>query len=834
VLTIILGEGCDGEAVSGELTVLLPARQGMPAASPLLPGPREAHGETGAAPPALGPFDVDAVGLPANAALDLLLRLPQPGRPSGAGDGHPQVVVAPDLAVPERASRLVLDLVARGRVVPRLARDPDGDGYVAQWRPLRTDLGTVRAVGRLVEALPAVGRAALAAEDLDSAEAVAAEHGGWEAVPAPSATAVVWGLVDALTDACVREALAARGPRPAPPSRPGRARPDAADAWLAALTGADPRLSDRADPAAVRRLAEALDAWAAPGPEGEDAFRVGFRLHPPPEARPSDEDGDPAEGGGEAEDWTLELLLQSLEDPTLHIPAAEVWDPDSPGRAVVATRAPDPDAMLLAGLGRAVRCLSELEAGLRTARPEAVVLDSEGAARFLRHGARVLEQAGFGVFLPPFWEGGRLGLKLHVQEPGDDHAPGFGGWFRFRWEVALGDELVTADELARLAALKVPLLRVKGRWVELRPEDVDLALAALRDDGEDDRRMGLIDALRAGLGAAESPMGLPVRGVEADGPLGALLGGDGKLKRKRTPRAFEGKLRPYQERGLSWLSFLSGLGLGGCLADDMGLGKTIQLLALLLAERSRRRAGTKRRPGAGPGPTLLVCPTSVVGNWQREAARFAPSLLTLVHHGAGRLAGETFVEAAAGADLVVTTYGVVLRDAAALAEVDWHRVALDEAQNVKNPDTKIAQAVRALPAATRVALTGTPVENRLSDLWSIMEFLNPGLLGSRKAFREQYAVPIERYGSADRAAALRRLVRPFLLRRLKTDRGVVRDLPHKLELKVYCQRRTGSAPGAGAGGSARPGGPNASYRCSSRSGWAPGSPGAAATHAAAR
>ncbi|MBO0714244.1 MAG: DEAD/DEAH box helicase, partial [Acidimicrobiales bacterium] len=271
----------------------------------------------------------------------------------------------------------------------------------------------------------------------------------------------------------------------------------------------------------------------------------------------------------------------------------------------------------------------------------------------------------------------------------------------------------------------------------------------------------------------------PLSGVEADGWLGELLAGaiDRRVEAMPTPSGFAGALRPYQERGLAWLSFLGSLSLGSCLADDMGLGKTAQLLALEVAERSE---------GRRPPPTLVVCPMTVVGNWQHEAARFAPRLRVLVHHGPDRLGGKAFARAAARADLVITTYGLVARDVERLSSLEWSRVVLDEAQNVKNSETRQAKAVRRLSSRHRVALTGTPVENRLSELWSIMEFLNPGLLGSERGFRERFAAPIERYGDDEAAGVLRRCTGPFVLRRLKTDRSIIADLPEKLEIKVYC------------------------------------------------
>ncbi len=220
------------------------------------------------------------------------------------------------------------------------------------------------------------------------------------------------------------------------------------------------------------------------------------------------------------------------------------------------------------------------------------------------------------------------------------------------------------------------------------------------------------------------------------------------------------------------MQFLARVGLGGCLADDMGLGKTATTLAHLV-ER--------------PGPHLVVCPLSVVHNWESESRRFTPGLSVVVHHGSGRQQGGPALFGLADADLVITTYGLLPRDVDALSSVDWTTVVLDEAQMVKNPSTKAAKAVRQLGAAQKLALTGTPVENRLSELWSILDACNPGLLGSQKGFREQYAGPIERTNDPDAAARLRTLTQPFVLRRTKADRRLLPDLPDKLEQIAYAQ-----------------------------------------------
>jgi SNF2 family DNA or RNA helicase len=228
---------------------------------------------------------------------------------------------------------------------------------------------------------------------------------------------------------------------------------------------------------------------------------------------------------------------------------------------------------------------------------------------------------------------------------------------------------------------------------------------------------------------------------------------------------------------LDYLFFMSGIGLGACLADDMGLGKTIQMLAL----QTREHADDPRL-----GPTLLICPMSVVGNWQHEAATFAPALRVYVHHGPDRLRDNDFTAICSEIDVVITTYAIATRDGDLLSARSWRRVVLDEAQTVKNSASRQAAAVRRIPADHRIALTGTPVENRLAELWSVMDFVNPGLLGSAQGFRTRYSIPVERYGQTEPAETLRAITRPYLLRRLKTDPTIIDDLPDKIEMKQYC------------------------------------------------
>jgi non-specific serine/threonine protein kinase len=511
-----------------------------------------------------------------------------------------------------------------------------------------------------------------------------------------------------------------------------------------------------------------LAAWQRDAAGG--AVRACFRLVEPV-----------AEDRGDG--WRLDFALQAADEPSLLVDAEQVWR--SRGALKALTRhIAAPQETLLRELGRASRLYPELESALRTATPSTLELDATGAHRLLRQGAPLLAAAGFGVLLPGWWSkpSARLGARLQAKGAGPapgtvatDRGVGLGAIVDYKWQLALGDEPLTQGELDRLTRLKAPLVRLRGQWVELDPKRLAAALKIMNNPAG---QMTVGELLHAAGDGDEAPGGLPVVGVRAEGWLADLLAEDAdrRMAPVEPPEGFAGVLRPYQQRGLSWLSFLESAGLGGILADDMGLGKTVQLLALMAADRSRPVAG----------PTLLVCPMSLVGNWQREAERFVPGLRVHVHHGAERARGKAFAAAVAASDLVITTYAIAARDAGALSTMHWHRLVVDEAQAIKNAATKQAVAVRQVPARHRVAVTGTPVENRLADLWSIMEFANPGLLGSAGRFKELYAEPIERRGDEPAAERLRRVTQPFVLRRVKTDKSIISDLPEKLEMEVLC------------------------------------------------
>jgi len=577
-----------------------------------------------------------------------------------------------------------------------------------------------------------------------------------------------------MTDAAARRWGRVSAP-PHPPQTP-------AQAWLQALARDEARV--HASPAQLERLQAAHRAWLRSlYAAGDQHLRVVFRLEPPAQpdpAQPKDDDPNPA--------WTLHYLLQAREDPSLLAPAAAVWQGQAaPAPAVLGRRWAQAPQVLLTGLGFAARLFAPVRASLHDPRPQAARFSNQEAYTFLREVAPMLEESGFGVLAPPWWNqpGMRLSARLRLRgAPGAQGGVaaglvGFENLVHYRWEIALGGATLSRQEFEAIVALKTPLVQVRGQWVRLDPDQVE---AAIRFWEKSDRQgdIGLLDALHLGLDT-EAANGLPVDAVEFEGWLHDWMQ---RFTRQETPAllsvpaGLQAHLRPYQHYGYTWLDFQRRWGIGACLADDMGLGKTLQTLALLLH--------IKQETGQLPGPVLLICPTSVVLNWAQEAARFTPGLTLLVHQGVNRLQGEALLAEAQRVDLVVTSYALVRRDAPALQQQAWYGVILDEAQNIKNAASKQAQAIRRLPAHVRLALTGTPVENRLAELWSILHFLNPGFLGSQQSFRRRFALPIERDDDAAAAETLRRLTAPFVLRRVKTDPTVIQDLPDKQETKAYC------------------------------------------------
>ncbi len=412
---------------------------------------------------------------------------------------------------------------------------------------------------------------------------------------------------------------------------------------------------------------------------------------------------------------------------------------------------------------------------------------------FLTTGSLQLAEAGMKILLPEWWDVTKKShpvLKARVKSDtrsSTDSLFSLDQLMTFDWKLSVGNAELDEEEFLRLVDSGSNLIKVQEQWVV-----VDAAyVLKLRERMKRYRKNGLTlrevlemqligDNVTAG-GASHNDEQEVVRiEVEVDHRLGdwiARLQQLSSIPPIKPSAQLHTKLRPYQLTGASWMAFLGSYGLGGCLADDMGLGKTVQWIAYLL----HRKENGLLTQGA---PALLVCPTSVLGNWQKELDKFAPTLRYYVHHGASRKKASDFLPSVQDADLVLTTYPLVHPDSAELQAIPWSAICLDEAQMIKNTHTKQAAAIRKLSSRVRFALTGTPVENRLTELWSIFDFVNPGYLGTMSAFKRQFVTPIER-GNQERLAQLRQLIQPFILRRLKKDPAIQLDLPEKHESKMY-------------------------------------------------
>ncbi|MFJ4093221.1 SNF2-related protein [Kitasatospora sp. NPDC089913] len=757
--------------------LLLPSLGGRPVPSPDLP--------VGAGPRGVGlsPWRVPALLFDRSQAAQLLGALHDPHWPGATvqlPDGTPaELAYGASVRWLAAVHDLAWRLVGRGRLLP-VPVEEAGEWY-ARWRPA-PDAPARRESAALVAGCPPVCRA-------EHPAAASADPAGTPAPP--TAAALFTGVLDALADQEARVALADLDP----PAEP----------FLAALYSPDARLG-QAPPAG---LPERLAVWQAARP-ADGPLRLDFRLTEPlgHDADPAVVGPDTGTTGDDADSWRLDLLVRAVDRPSLVVPAASLRPgARDPAREALVDAVPagagDPGEAFHEELARAVRVAPELRALFTGSFPTEARLGRAGALRFLREDAPALTAAGFAVLLPAWWQRRpRLGLVLTAAAPADGPAAvrrtaqvDRDAVLAFEWRLALGDLTLTERELADLAAAQQGLVRLRGRWVEVDPDQLAVAVRFLAEHGTG--TMAPVELLRLALDDGAVVDGLPVTEVRAAGPLGDLLAGrPGPADRvPELPEGFTGTLRPYQRRGLAWLDALGRLGLGAVLADDMGLGKTVQTLALLALERER----------GAVGPVLLVCPMSLVGNWRREAAAFAPGLRVHVHHGPDRTAPApvAFAPAAPGTgtgldpaadpadpaglpDLVITTYGVVQRDAAELRRIHWRRIVADEAQHIKNRSARQSRALRSLRSGPRIALTGTPVENRLADLHAVLDFANPGLFGSPESFRERFANPVEQTGSVDAAARLRRVTGPFLLRRRKSDPQIVRDLPAKQEFTVSC------------------------------------------------
>jgi superfamily II DNA or RNA helicase len=704
----------------------------------------------------LHPWRVCGWWLSAQDCLQLLLGLPLGQQPLGQTD-----FIGPDLRYWSHMARWGLSLLTRGKVLPTIQLT--SQTLAASWRPLLDSASDQERLRQSARAMPLSIRCPrpLGKE----ATALACN----QTLIEPRELLV--SFLTAMVDSQVRQMAPEQswnGLANLSPELPVKE-------WLRALT--QPHHQLEASAASVSRLQEALNTWTTPLQrlEADPAaqFRLQLVLQPPP---------------APDQDWLLLYRLQSIANPDWQLSADFIWQHPVAELHHQGCTLRSPQETLLANLGRAARLYQPLRDSLRHPNPTRCPLDPIQAYQFIKATAWQLQENGVAVDFPPGLipsaEAGasRLGLKVEAAVPERQQRQRLGlqSLLNFKWELAIAGETLTAAEFEKLINQGSPIVEINGKWVELNPQDVKSAKQFLQGQKQA-TPLSVEDALRISTGDTQLIDKLPVVSFEASGALQTLIEtlttGNQTLAPMAEPQGFKGQLRPYQARGVSWLAFLEQWGLGACLADDMGLGKTIQLIAFLLHLQENDWL---------QGPVLLVCPTSVLGNWEKEVKRFAPKLKTLLYHGDRRPKGAAFAKALKTQQLVITSYSLVYRDLKQLQQADWQGVVLDEAQNIKNPDAKQTKAVRQLEAQFRIALTGTPVENRLGELWSIMDFLNPGYLGPKTFFQRRFAAPIERYGDTASLKTLKALVQPFILRRLKTDRSIIQDLPEKQEMAIFC------------------------------------------------
>ncbi|MEV5322878.1 DEAD/DEAH box helicase [Nonomuraea sp. NPDC052634] len=594
------------------------------------------------------------------------------------------------------AALIALQLVTRGRILPGVS-----PGEHDSWRAGPLDADDARRVRELAAAMPAAARAVPLSLD-------GTPHAAGDAL-LPDAEPLLRAFLDAVADAM--------------PRSPGAVRATGQTAYAAM------------NPVKVPHLR----GWAEEVSSGLDAgLRLSLRI-----------EADDLAGDQDGAELRAVAQLHSLADPALVVDAADLWRGRDPGFG--------PRARIEATLAvrRAARAWPRLQELLDSAVPDELALSDGDVEELLAGAADRLAAAGVDVHWPrSLVRGLTARAVVGDRDPAPSDLPSFLGGNHlasFDWQLALGGQRLTAEEMDRLAEAHRPVVRLRDQWVLIDP---DLARKARQREL---KPLTGIEALAAALTGTVEAEGEQVP-VEPTAWLDELRRRLCEPADVPPPPGLAATLRDYQLSGLRWLARMTSLGLGACLADDMGLGKTVTLIALHL-----HRAA---------GPTLVVCPASLLGNWEREIARFAPGVPVRRYHGGNRtLADEGFV---------LTTYATMRLDADRLAAHTWGMVVADEAQHVKNPASGTAKALREIPAAARVALTGTPVENNLSELWAILDWTTPGLLGPLARFRARWARPVES-GDTEAAERLSRLVGPFLLRRRKSDPGIAPELPPKTE-----------------------------------------------------
>ncbi|MDQ0269222.1 DEAD/DEAH box helicase [Cytobacillus purgationiresistens] len=417
-------------------------------------------------------------------------------------------------------------------------------------------------------------------------------------------------------------------------------------------------------------------------------------------------------------------------------------------------------------------------------------LTEDEAWTFLTEASETLLALGVEILLPSWWQAMQsASMKVKAKVKGSSsHRPSYVGlqaMLDYDWRFSMNGVELSEDEFRTMVEEKRRLVYIRGRWIKLDPNFVrhiqDLMKKAEKEGlhVRDLIEQELLSKDEEANDDLDNPKAFARIQIEMNRQWKQMVKQLRNIKDiplETVPPTFQGELRPYQHLGMSWLLFLRKYGFGAILADDMGLGKTVQLISYLL----------KVREQGEDGPALIICPTSVLGNWQKELEKFSPELNVHLHYGTNRLKDEALAAAVNGADVVLTSYGLTHLDLESLEEIEWSSVSIDEAQNIKNSQTKQSRAVRKLKGKHHIALTGTPMENRLTELWSIFDFTNHGYLGSLGQFHKRFVLPIEKDNDKEKVQQLQAFIRPFLLRRTKKDEEVALNLPDKLEQKEYC------------------------------------------------
>ncbi len=543
------------------------------------------------------------------------------------------------------------------------------------------------------------------------------------------------------------------------------------DNWLSGLISEGKKLDIKEN----KKLAYSIDEWQQSLKNiVSSPFKLCFKIEEPEETKEIKDHLHVANS-----DWKVSYLLQAYDDPSLIVSTQEIWNPKGMKRKILQRDNFNVRQFILSSLGFATGLCPHVESSLSEPIPKGFDLSSNSAFSFFNDYASKLEDAGFGLICPNWWKKD-LYVKAFINSPfravrnrsiWDD--------LQTDWRVFLNDLNLSKEELYQLSLLKAPIIKMKGHWVILNKKDISKAINFL--EKKPYKVQNALDLLQISAGVSKKQHGISIKGVETSGWAAEFLESiqqNSLMKIPKIPKNFKGTLRKYQMRGYAWMSFLQKWQIGACLADDMGLGKTPQTLALVMSKWEDSKSSK---------PSLLICPTSLIGNWDREVLKFVPKLPIYIHHGSNRKTNDKFLQQCSEVGLVITSYALVWRDKDLFEKIHFDGIILDEAQNIKNSEAKQTQAIYELKSNYKLALTGTPVENNIGDLWSLMNFLNPGYLGTKESFRELFFNPIQIEKDPKSSNSLKQLIKPLILRRVKTDRSIISDLPKKIEMKTYCQ-----------------------------------------------